>query len=116
VDFERDPPGELIEELRRRKPDVMAALGGATVIAPARWFGEAHPADEPPYHECCPDRRGVIRRPDGRFEHFCAVCGAWGSFGFGVTAEQPGRWFCFDHRGHGDDASADPNETPRPAA
>ena len=57
-------------------------------------------------------RRGVIRRPEGRFEHFCTVCGAWGAFGFGVTAERPGRWFCFDHRPLSDDLAANLGENP----
>jgi hypothetical protein len=72
----------------------------ATVIAPVQWF-EGVAADEPPYNEPTPARRAVIRYPDGRFEHFCAVCGAWGAFGYGVTAERPGRWFCFRHRAFG---------------
>jgi hypothetical protein len=29
VAFEQEPPGELIEELRQRKPEVMVALAGA---------------------------------------------------------------------------------------
>jgi len=103
VDFECDPPGELIEEIRRHKPEVMAALSiaspaEAAVIAPAQWFGGTAPADEPPYDKPSPARRGLIRRPGGRFEHFCTVCGAWGAFGYGVTGKTPGRWFCFRHR------------------
>jgi len=106
VDFERDPPGELIEELRRRKPEVMAALTSGKVTTPAQFF-----ENEPPIMSCSA-RRGVIRYPDDRFEHFCAVCGAWGSFGYGVTAERPGRWFCFRHRTLGLDRSADLDEMP----
>ena len=67
----------------------------------APWFGR-HAADgEPPYHQPCSARRGVIRHPQGRFEHFCAVCGAWGAFGFDVTSAAPGRWYCFEHRTSG---------------
>jgi hypothetical protein len=90
IDFERDPPGELIEELRRRKPEVMAVLAGAAVIAPAQWFEKDPAGDEPPYDQPCLGRRGVIRY-EGRFEHFCAVCGAWGAFGYEVTAAESGR-------------------------
>lgn len=38
------------------------------------------------------------------FEHYCAVCGAWGAFGFGGdhTPEKPGVWFCRDHREQGE--------------
>jgi hypothetical protein len=70
----------------------------ATVIAPLHWFAADPAKGEPPYDEPCPARRGVIRRPHGRFEHFCAVCGAWGGFGYGITGEQLGRWYCFTHR------------------
>jgi hypothetical protein len=112
VDFERDPPSELIEELRRRKPEVMAALAGATVIAPARWFIDGVvTADEPPYDEPCAARCGLIRHPGGRFEHFCVVCGAWGSFGYGVSVERAGCWFCFRHRELRNDLTANLDET-----
>jgi hypothetical protein len=98
VDFECDPPGELIEELRRRKPEVMAALAGATVIAPPEFCATDPAGDEPPYDERCPMRVGLVRRPAGRFEHFCVTCGRWGAFGYDVSREQPGRWFCLQHR------------------
>jgi len=65
-------------------------------MAPVQWFGADMTADEPPYDRPCLARRGVIRGPGSRFEHFCAVCGAWGAFGLGVTAEEPGRWYCLD--------------------
>jgi hypothetical protein len=68
----------------------------ATLIAPAQWFED--PAAEPPYREPCAARRGLMRHRDGCFEHFCAVCGAWGAFGYGATAGRTGRWFCFHHR------------------
>ena len=71
----------------------------ATLLAP--WFGQDPAQGEPPYDEPCPARRGVIRRPRGRFEHFCAVCGAWGAYGFEVAAKEPGRWYCFRHRATG---------------
>jgi hypothetical protein len=70
----------------------------ATVIAPVQWFEADPAADEPAYDEPCPARRAVIRRPEGRFEHFCAICGAWGSFGYGVAAGLPDHWYCFAHR------------------
>ena len=78
--------------------DERAAPTGATMIAPVQWLAGGATADAPPYDEPCPARRGVFRRPQGRFEHFCAVCGAWGSFGYGITGEQLGRWYCFTHR------------------
>jgi hypothetical protein len=34
------------------------------------------------------------------FEHYCAVCGNWGAFGYGVSLQndKPGIWYCFEHR------------------
>ena len=78
--------------------DERAAPTGATMIAPVQWLAGGATADEPPYDEPCPARRGVFRRPQGRFEHFCAVCGAWGAFGYGVTTKEPGVWYCLRHR------------------
>jgi hypothetical protein len=79
----------------------------STVIAPAQWFEGAAATDELPYQEPNPARRGVIRYPEGRFEHFCAVCSAWGAFGYDVTAQHGGRWFCSRHRIFGLDPAAD---------
>jgi hypothetical protein len=75
----------------------------ASVVAPVQWFApEDDPADEPHYREPCAARRGLIRRHrNGRLERFCAVCGAWGAFGYDATAARPGRWFCFEHRPEG---------------
>jgi hypothetical protein len=70
----------------------------ATVLSPPQWFAADSASDEPPYDEPCIARRGLVRRPEGRFEHFCAACGAWGAFGFGVTSDALGRWYCFQHR------------------
>jgi hypothetical protein len=96
VDFEDPPPAELVEELRRHKPALLAILGEAregdspaAVIAPAQWFEDQ--AAEPPYREACATRRGVIRRREGHLERFCLICGAWGSFGYGVIGDRPGR-------------------------
>jgi hypothetical protein len=77
-----------------------ASAIGATpaVIAPGQWFEPAATADEPPYDQPCPTRRGLIRRHSGRFEHFCHTCGRWGAFGYDVSAERLGRWFCLQHR------------------
>jgi hypothetical protein len=82
----------------RRRPKAPAKPEQPTVLAPRQWYEKDSAADEPPYDKPCPARCGVIRYPRGRFEHFCAVCGAWGAYGYGVTGEKPGRWFCFHHR------------------
>jgi hypothetical protein len=92
------------------EPETLATLAGpapnfenpedgrATVLSPPRWFAASSASDEPPYDKPCTIRRGLIRRPEGRFEHFCVTCGAWGAFGFGVTGDAAGRWYCFRHR------------------
>jgi hypothetical protein len=90
--------GEAAEEGAAR-PKAHTESASSTLLAP--WFGQDPAEGEPPYDEPCPARRGVIRCPRGRFEHFCAVCGAWGAFGFGVTSATPGRWYCFQHRASG---------------
>jgi hypothetical protein len=91
-------PAPEIENPARRS-EAEPETRPATLIAPRQWLaGAAAAADELPYDEPCSARIGVIRYPEGRFEHFCTVCGAWGSFGYGATGEQPGRWYCFAHR------------------
>jgi hypothetical protein len=91
----------LIPTNQSKAEEERAALAGTVVIAPAQWFEREAVGDEPPYDQPCLARRGVIRYSEGRFEHFCTVCGAWGAFGFEVTAEEPGRWYCFRHRAGG---------------
>jgi hypothetical protein len=45
-------------------------------------------------------RRGRVEQIGGAFLHFCAECGAWGAYGYGVNlrAGHLGRWFCAEHR------------------
>jgi hypothetical protein len=80
-------------------PEVGREAATATVLAPR--FGQDPAGAEPAYDQPYPARRGAIRRPRGRFEHFCVICGAWGAVGFGVTAATPGRWYCLRHRAAG---------------
>jgi hypothetical protein len=58
---------------------------------------------EPGFGEPCVARRGRVEARDGRFLHFCAECGAWGAFGYGVNlrAGQLGHWYCGAHRPQG---------------
>jgi hypothetical protein len=69
---------------------------GGQVIAPARWAGLA--ADELPFDEPCPERRGLIERRGALFVHFCVECGRWGAYGRGIGRDRPGRWYCRLHR------------------
>jgi len=72
------------------------------LIAPTRWFERiALPVDgEPSFDRPCDARRGRMDEHDGLFLHFCAECGAWGAYGYGVTlrAGRLGRWYCAAHR------------------
>ena len=104
VDFESEPPVDLIEEIRQHKPEVMAALSSAPletaeVIAPARWVsGAAGNSPEASFETPCIERRGLLERRNGIFLHFCVECGRWGTYGYGATGEKPGRWYCHLHR------------------
>ena len=69
VDCEGDPPPELIEELRRHKAEVMAALSSPrlkmaeVIIAPAHWVaGAADNYPEPSFEMPCLERRGLLER------------------------------------------------------
>lgn len=44
----------------------------------------------------------IVKAPE---EHFCQLCGASAAYGFGVFRNQPGKWFCRDHRHIGREAS-----------
>ena len=78
---------------------------GAAIIAPGKWVERiAVPASsEPGFSEPWPPRRGRIESQGNTLLHFCCVCGAWGSYGFGVNLRggRMGRWFCAAHRAHG---------------
>jgi hypothetical protein len=72
-----------------------------TVIAPQRLSGplaSLQPLGEPPYARPYDLRRGKIIRSGSSFLHFCVICGAWGTYGYGVTNDQTGRWYCREHR------------------
>jgi hypothetical protein len=82
-----------------------AAPESAQLIAPSPWFecvarpGEGEPGLEHP----CPARRGRVGEEDGVFVHFCAECGRWGAYGYGVNlrAGRLGHWYCAEHRPKG---------------
>ena len=59
-------------------------------------------SSEPGFSEPWPPRRGRIESEGNMLLHFCSVCGAWGSYGFGVDLREGrmGRWFCAAHRSH----------------
>jgi hypothetical protein len=80
-------------------------LADPAIIAPGKWAERvALPAPtEPGFSEPWPPRRGRIESQGTTLLHFCSVCGAWGSYGFGVNLRKGrmGRWFCAAHRPQG---------------
>jgi hypothetical protein len=80
-------------------------LADTAIIAPGEWMERvALPASsEPGFSEPWPPRRGRIEWQGNTLLHFCSVCGAWGSYGFGVNLRtgRMGQWFCAAHRPQG---------------
>jgi hypothetical protein len=74
----------------------------APVIAPRKWVERVtSPApNEPRFSEPWLARRGRIEWQENILLHFCFVCGAWGSYGYGVDLREgrSGQWFCANHR------------------
>ena len=96
-------PADLVARIRQAKPVLLAALTSDTsAVAPAPGFERVAPlADgEPGLEEPCAARRGRVLLVDDLFLHFCAVCGRFGAFGYGVRlhAGRLGRWYCGEHR------------------
>lgn len=82
----------VVKLLAEKKAEILAALANTAL--------EAEPGLSMP----CTSRRGhVAELPSGLFSHFCAECGAWGAFGYGVNrrAGRQGRWYCAAHRPQG---------------
>jgi hypothetical protein len=94
----------MVKQLAEHKAEVMAALASrqAEMLAPSPRFERAIPPveDEPSLEQPCAARRGRAQELAGAFLHFCAECGAYGAFGYGVSlrAGRLGRWYCGVHR------------------
>jgi hypothetical protein len=77
----------------------------AELIAPSPWFESvARPSEgEPGFEHPWPARRGRVGEEAGVVLHFCAVCGRWGAYGYGVNlrAGRLGHWYCAAHRPKG---------------
>jgi hypothetical protein len=78
-------------------PQVEATPSESALLAPGIWFEGFGPPGEPLFDQPCVSRRGRVERKGGVFLHFCVSCGAWGAFGYGVTRDRPGRWYCREH-------------------
>ncbi len=80
-------------------------LAGGAVVAPGKWVERIAPpaSGEPGFSEPWLARCGRTETDGTTLLHFCCVCGAWGSYGFGVDMRhgRMGRWFCTAHRAHG---------------
>jgi hypothetical protein len=97
----------VVKLLAEHKAEIMAVLADtvheAALLEPSPWFTRVIPPaqGEPGLEMPCASRRGHVQELlDGLFLHFCAECGAWGAFGYGVNmrAGQLGRWYCAAHR------------------
>jgi hypothetical protein len=98
---------QVVKLLAEHKLEVLAALAkvahDAELLSPAPWFKRvvSPVKGEPGFESACATRRGRIEKlPDGLLLHFCAECGAWGAFGYGVNLRMGrlGRWYCAKHR------------------
>ena len=93
------------EDAARSRDGHDMPLAGTPIIAPGKWVERiAVPASsEPGFSEPWPPRRGRIEFQGNTLLHFCSVCGAWGSYGFGVNLRngRMGWWFCAVHRAQG---------------
>ncbi len=104
--------GLLVED----KAEILAALANTTqLLAPAPWFDRVIPQaeSEPGLSIPCTSRRGRVQKLEEAIVlHFCAECGAWGTFGYGVNFRggRQGRWYCAAHRPGGKFSSAQPVE------
>lgn len=74
-----------------------------TVIAPVLWYERLVPPElrKIPNDQASPERCGWVQRVGPTFLHFCIGCGAWGSFGYGITRDRQGLWYCNKHRPDG---------------
>ena len=106
----REAKAELLVTLATRPTDRLPAEEGgaapdAEIVAPSAWFRRAASPGigEQSFNEPCARRRDQAEYRDGVFLHFCAECGAWGAYGYGVNlrAGRLGRWYCAAHRPHG---------------
>ena len=94
---QRGPNGSetLGECAVHRAPDALVPLAAtpeARVVSPA--------VSEPGMEQPCATRRGRVQALDGALLHFCARCGRFAAFGYGVRlrAGQFGRWYRGEHR------------------
>jgi hypothetical protein len=85
-----------------KAPQSSPSTDGAqpTVISPATWYEHLVAPEHigAPFDKACPERRGRVERVGSVYMHFCVICGAWGSFGYGVTGDRAGLWYCDKHR------------------
>jgi hypothetical protein len=94
----------LVKLLAQHTAEVLAALASheAEMLAPSPRFGRVIPQveGEPTLELPCAARKGRIQELEGAFLHFCAKCGAYGAFGYGVNLRSGrlGRWYCGAHR------------------
>ena len=87
-------------------PAVVDITCEADLLSPSPWFERVMPpADgELGLEHPSATRRGLVEKlSNDLYLHFCAKCGAWGAFGYGVDFRlgRLGRWYCSAHRPQG---------------
>jgi len=96
------PSGRSCADGVTRSEKTATRDAGYDLVAPPQWFERvASQADEEPdFRAPCLARRGRTEERAGVLLHFCAECGAWGAYGYGVSlrANRHGRWYCSEHR------------------
>ena len=95
---DEDEPAAIVEHDGGSPREVECTPSQPTLLAPGLWFDRFGLPGEPAFDEPCVPRRGRVERQGRLFLHFCVTCGAWGAFGYGVTTDCPGRWYCREHR------------------
>jgi hypothetical protein len=93
-------PASIIRRVREAKPELLALLRqeDAATVGISRLV--RHTDGEPSLEQPCAARRGRVEERERVLLHFCAECGAWGAFGYGVNLRcgRLGRWYCAAHR------------------
>jgi hypothetical protein len=101
--------GELVvRPLAEGKAEMLPAVVAreTELLSPSPWFERVIPPgdDEPGLEQPSAARRGrVDKLSNDLYLHFCAECGAWGAFGYGVNFRlgRLGRWYCAANRPQG---------------
>jgi hypothetical protein len=103
-------PEPVVTPLAADKAEILPAVANipreADPLSTSQGFERAIPPDdgELGLEQPSAARRGRVEKlSNDLYLHFCAECGAWGAFGYGVNIRlgRLGRWYCAAHRPQG---------------